>query len=197
VTDTAPAANVYSESQHLALLTSAVERETAALTEVKQSLETKVTTLDSEKAALADELKTAKDQIDVLEAEKAAAEAKATETAAEFEAFKADLQRQREVAEKKTARIERVKAANGSLGEDYFSEARVQRWAEMSDEDFDVLVADLTEAAAAVKPVDSGQPKEKAKETAAFTGGQTITSTEGRSTLSSLLDAVSGRRVSA
>lgn len=198
VTDTAPAANVYSESQHLALLTSAVERETAALSEVKQSLETKVTTLESEKASMAGELKTANDRLDVLEAEKAAAEAKATETATEFEAFKADLAHQREVAEKRTARTERVKAANSALGEDYFSEGRVQRWAEMSDEDFNVLVADLTEAAAAAaKPVDTGQPKEQARETAAFTGGQTITSADGRSTISSFLDAMSGRRVSA
>lgn len=186
------AGNVYSEAQHFALLESAVERETAQLTDEKKALETQVGTLESEKAALADELTTVKARVDVLEAEKATAEAQAETVVKEFADFKAELARQAEVAEKKSARIERIKAANGSLGDDFFTVERAQRWAEMSDEAFDALVADITEAAAAAKPAHTPgdvPATELAKESAAFAGGQTATSTSSVSTLSTFLDA--------
>lgn len=195
VSDTAPATvvgNVYSETQHFALLESAVERETAKLSDEKEALETQVGTLTSEKASLADELAAAKSRIDVLEAEKASAEAKAETVTQEFANFKAELELQAQVAEKKSARIERIKAANTSLGEDFFTAERAQRWAEMTDETFESLVADITEAAAAVKPAQTPgdvPATELAKESAAFTGGQTATSTEGVSTLASFLGA--------
>lgn len=185
-------ANLYTEAQHFALLESAVKRETAELSEAKETLEGQVGTLESEKAALADELNTTKSRIDVLEAEKAAAEARAEAAVKEFEDFKAELAREAEVAQKRTARIERVKAANASLGEDFFTSERAQRWAEMADDAFEALVADLTEAAAAVKPAeltDGKSATELARESAAFTGGQTTTSTDGESTLARLLGA--------
>lgn len=184
--------NVYSEAQHFALLTSAVERETASLAETKKALEAQIETLGSEKAALADELASTQSRLDVLEAEKAAAEARADAAAQEFADFKAELALAAEIAEKKTARVERVRAANASLGEDFFTQERAQRWAEMSDDAFEALVADLTEVAAAVKPADLPGEKsatELARESAAFTGGETATSTEGESTLSRLLGA--------
>lgn len=187
------ASNLYTEAQHFALLESALKRETAELSEAKGTLEAQVGTLTSEKAALADDLATAKSRIDVLEAEKAAAEAKAEAATKEFANFKADLAREREVAEKRALRVERVKAANTSLGEDYFTQERAQRWAEMPDEAFDALVADLIEAAAA-KPGEqqTGGETEKsatqmARESAAFTGGQTATSTSSETTLARLL----------
>lgn len=191
------ASNLYTEAQHFALLESALTRETAELSEAKETLEAQVGTLSSEKAALADELATVKSRIDVLEAEKAAAEARADAAAKEFADYKAQLAREVEVAEKRTARIERVKAANNSLGEDYFTQERAQRWAEMSDEAFEALVADLIEAAAAAKPTEttgqsgSGEKSaaELARESAAFTGGQTATSTSGETTLAQLLGA--------
>lgn len=191
-TAAAPAANVYTEAQHFALLESAVERETAKLSDEKETLQAQVGTLSSEKAALADELAGVKSRVDVLEAEKAAAEARAEAGATEFEGFKAELARNAEVAEKKTARVERVKAANSALGGDYFTEERAGRWAEMSDEVFEALVADLTEAAAAVKPAETPGDKpatELAKETAAFSGGETATSTDGETPLARLLGA--------
>lgn len=188
-------ANVYSEAQHFALLTSAVERETASLAEAKGTLETQVATLTSEKAALADELAGLKSRLDVIEAEKAAAEVRADAAAKEFADFQADLTLKAQVAVQKSARVDRVKCANSSLGEDFFTEERAQRWAEMSDEAFEALVADLTEAAAAgncAPGAMDGDPKKKgdqemARESAAFTGGQTATSTEGESTLALLL----------
>lgn len=185
-------ANVYTEAQHFALLTSAVERETAALTETKTLLETQIETLTSEKASQADELVTAQSRLDVLEAEKATAEALAEAAVKEFADFKAELALAAEIAEKRTARVERVKAANAALGEEYFTQERAQRWAEMSDEAFTALIADLTEAAAAVTPADLPDSKpatELARESAAFTGGQTATSTQSESTLARLLGA--------
>lgn len=193
-------ANMYTEAQHFALLTSAVERETAALAEVKETLETQVGTLESEKAALAEQLSELRTRLDVTEAEKAAAEARADAAAKEFADFKAELARQAEIAEKKTARIEQVKAANSSLGEGYFSQERAQRWAEMSDEAFAALVADLTEAAATAATTSGGDSAssttttttdghETARETAAFTGGQSATSTQGESTTARFLGA--------
>ncbi len=191
-------ANVYTEAQHFALLTSAVERETASLSEAKETLETQVGTLKSETAAQADELATLKSRLDVTEAEKAAAEARAEAAAKEFADFKADLELQAQVAQQKSARVDRVKSANTSLGEDFFTEERAQRWAEMSEAAFEALVADLTEAAAAGTRApgmdDGGDAKNKkkgdqemARESAAFTGGQTATSDDGESTLARLL----------
>lgn len=193
-------ANIYTEAQHFALLTSAVERETASMSEAKEALTAQVGTLESEKAALADELADAKSRIDVVEAEKAAAEARADAAAKELVDFKAELALQAEIAEKKVARVEAVKAANSSLGTDYFTEARAQRWAEMSDDAFELLVADLTEAAAAAKKaktdekpsedmVDGEKSAETAKETAAFSGGETATSIQGETTLATFLGA--------
>lgn len=190
--------NMYSEAQHFALLTSAVERETAQLAEAKVSLETQVETLTSEKAALADDLATVRAKADVLEAEKATAEARADAAVKEFEGFKAELARKAEIAEKKATRVERIKAANTSLSADYFTEERGVRWAEMSDETFEALVADLTEAAAATTPAvtpGDAPATELAKESAAFAGGQAPRSQTEGSTLSTLLGARRGRRV--
>jgi hypothetical protein len=184
--------NVYTEAQHFALLTSAIERETATLAEAKETLQSTVATLESEKAAQADELASIKSRLDVLEAEKAAAEARADAVAAEFTDFKAEQARAAEIAVKRTARVEQIRAANTSLGEDFFTPERAQRWAEMSDEAFTALVADLTEVAAAVKPADlpgSKPAAELARESAAFTGGTTGTAMEGETTLSRLLGA--------
>lgn len=189
-TAAAAAANVYTEAQHFALLESAIARETAQLTDEKGSLQAQVETLSSEKATLATELDGAKNRLDVLEAEKAAAEARAEAAVKEFEDFKAEMARKAEVAEKKTARVERVKSANSALGEGYFTEERAARWAEMSDEAFDALIADLVEAAAAVKPAELASEKpatELARESAAFKGGETASATEGETALSKLL----------
>lgn len=199
MSDTAPAANLYTEAQHFALLTSAIERETASLAETKKSLEAQVETLTSEKAAMASELEGAKAKVDVLEAEKAAAKAEAAAAAQEYADFKDELERAREIETRKSARVERVKAANANLPEDYFTPERAARWAEMNDEVFDALVADLTEAAAA-KPAEISGDKpatELAKESAAFAGGQAPKADADGSTLTSLLGATRRRRLTA
>lgn len=196
--------NVYSEAQHFSLVKSAVETETASLTAEKSELAGRVETLESEKAALATELSELKSRIDVLESDKATAEAAADTAKTELADFKADLQRKQEIDEKKSTRKDRVKAANENLGDSYFSDERVTRWAEMSDEGFDALVAEMTEfAAASAKPKGKGdedededtKTSEKARESAAFTGGETPTNHDaGRSPLRQLLAVTTGQK---
>ena len=182
-------ANVYTEAQHFALLESAVERETSSLTEVKSELEAQVASLTDEKTAVSAELASAQARIDVLEAEKASAEAARDAAAQEFEDYKAEQARVERIAELKAERTERVKAANANLADSYFTDERVQRWAEMADEAFGALVADMTEAAAAVAVATTeGDATEQARETAAFSGGSAPTAGEG-TTLSQLLTA--------
>jgi len=138
----------YTEREHVALLTDAVARETATLAAAKNELETEraaqaatLSALETEKANLAA-------RIDVLEAEKAAFEAERDVATKAFEDFKAELAEKDAVAERKVERVGRVKAA-ARLPDTYFTDDRAQRWAEMSDEQFDVLVGDIEGAAAA------------------------------------------------
>jgi hypothetical protein len=103
---------------------------------------------------------------------------------AEFEAYKAELAEKAAVAARKSERVAAVKAADTALPEDYFTEARAQRWAEMADDSFAALVADLTEAAShrpAVKAAETAATTEVVRETAAFKGGQAPTSGSGTS----------------
>lgn len=189
-TPSAPAGNVYSEAQHFSLLRSAVEQETASLTTEKSELASRIESLESEKAALATELSEAQTRIDVLESDKATAEAAAETAKQEVIDFKAEIQRAADVAEKKSSRRERVQTANENLADGYFTDERVTRWAEMSDEDFDGLVAEMTEFAAAGKTAAATEPEtkttEKASESAAFTGGETPAS-KSASTLKTFL----------
>lgn len=180
--------NVYTEDQHFALLTAAVERETSALTDKAQELETTVASLTENNT----ELQT---RVDALESEKASLEAARDEAVKAFEDFKADLAEKAEIEARKADRIAAVKAANGDLAEEYFADERVARWASMSDEQFaDVIEAIETSAKAAKKAPaaktddDADDVKEKARETAAFTGGTEISSGEG-STVTAFLRA--------
>lgn len=194
----------FTESQHFALLADAVSRETASLTEAKTALETekselqeKVTGLESEKSSL-------QSRIDVLEAEKAAEIASREQAEQEFAQYQADLAELAAVQERMANRVERVQASIDAPA-DYFTEARAQRWAQMADEEFDALLADLAEhAASKPKGKDDEDEKddlppflkkkkaddsEKARETAAFTGGDAPTAPEGGSLFGKFLTA--------
>ncbi len=194
----APAGNVYSEAQHFSLLESAVERETASITAEKSALEAQIQTLESEKAAQAAELDEAKNRIDVLEAEKATAEAAAETARTELEDFKSETARIARVEELKAERTSKVKAANGNLADTFFTPERVTRWAEMEDEAFDALVTEMRDFAEAAKASEPAEPEksttEQARESAAFSGGTAPSTTEGPSTLASLLAARQGRK---
>lgn len=183
--------NVYSEAQHFSLLKSAVESETASLTTAKAELEARVEAVESEKAAKATELSEAQTRIDLLEADKASAEAAAEAARTELAEFKAEIARQAQISTLKDSRKSLVQAANAALSDDFFSDERITRWAEMSDEAFQVFVADLTEMAKATAPATATATTttEAARESAAFAGGTTPTATQGVSTLASLLGA--------
>jgi hypothetical protein len=185
--------NQYSEAQHFSLLKSAVESETASLTAAKSELETRVETLESEKASAALELSQTKTQIDLLEADKSTAEAAAESARTELETFKTEIARKAQISELKNVRKSRVQTANEALDDDFFSDERITRWAEMSEEAFDAFVADMQEVAKVSKPVIASQTKstgtEAARESAAFAGGTSPSETEGPSALSTILSA--------
>lgn len=114
-------------AEHEAILSDAVQREVAAATSDKeariQELEGKIDTLEAEKASL-------------VEA-KEAAESK-------FEQFEQETERKREIAERRDARVDAVRSISiAELDDEYFTEQRVNRWAEMADEDFTALLEDL------------------------------------------------------
>ncbi len=174
----------FTEAQHFALLTDAVARETASLSSVKEDLEQKVTTAETEKAAALATVTELQTRIDVLDAEKAAAEKARDEAVTSFEAFKTDLAEKAAVEARKSERVAAVKAADSALPEEYFTEVRAQRWAEMADEAFTSLVADLTEAALhrpAPKAAETAATEKDVRETAAFKGGDALTSGNGSS----------------
>lgn len=185
-------ANVYTEAQHFALLESAVERETSSLTEAKSALETQVASLTGERETAQTELADVKAQLDKLEAEKANVDAALEAKTKEFDDFKAELARTEEIAALKSERVAAVKAANANLAETYFTDERAQRWAEMSGEAFDALVADMGEAASATKTTESTETEtdatEQARESAAFSGG-TETKTAQVSSFAEFLQA--------
>jgi hypothetical protein len=152
----------FTEAEHFALLTDAVQRETSSLTAEKSQLETTVSELQA--------------RVDVLEAEKAAETAAKDQAVSEFEAFKAEIAEKAAVEARKADRVARVKAA-AELPDTYFTDDRIQRWAEMADEQFEALVADLAEVAAAA-PASSGDGK-TVTETAAFKGGESPSTPTG------------------
>lgn len=165
----------FTEAEHLTLLTDRVQRETAALTAEKGQLETKLSEVQA--------------RVDVLEAEKAAATTERDKVTADFEAYKQDAEQKAAIVERQESRVTRVKAANESLPEDYFTDERTKRWAEMAEEIFESFVLDI----AVVKPATA-----VVKETAAFTGGTAPTGTKPEgSAFGSFLSARHGAPVTA
>lgn len=143
----------YTETEHTALMSDAVQRMTAALTTDKAALETSVSELTA--------------KVDVLEAEKAALETKVSESEKAFDEFKGKVERDREVAALQTSRTEAVKAANDKLPDTYFTAERVLAWAEMSEDTFAVVLDGISATA--------GAPSGAGRETAAFSGGESPT----------------------
>lgn len=178
---------VFSEAQHVALVTSAVERETSALAESNESLKTEVAALKASTAELSTEKSELANRVDVLESEKSAETERADAAEKALEDYKNELAELAAVAVRKDERVAAIKAADETLADEYFTDARVQRWAEMPDSQFASLVEDLTEAAAKKKlpaPAAKGDEADKngdsdetptlrqnARETAAFKGG--------------------------
>lgn len=183
------AKNVYTEDQHFALVTAAVDRETAALSTKSQELETQV-------ASLTETNTTLQSKLDVLEGEKASESARADAAEKALVDFKAELAEKAAIEARKADRVAAIKAANGDLADEYFTDERAQRWAEMADEAFEVVLEGLREAASASSKkaaTTEGSTAEKvaeqARETAAFTGGDAPTNGATGSTLGAFLTA--------
>lgn len=173
---------VFTEAQHVALVESAVARETAALQTSNEELEARAASLTTEKAAAESALSEAQAKLDVLEAEKSAAEQAKVEAEKAFEDFKTGLEELASVEARRADRAAAVKEAAAGLDDSYFTEERIQRWAEMSAEAFDVLVADLKEAAGEkAAAAEAGASAEAVRETAAFKGGTAVKQPEGSS----------------
>lgn len=160
---------VYTEVEHLALMADAVTRETASLVDAKTGLETTV----SEKAA----------RVDVLEAEKAALETKVSELEKALDDFKTEVERAKEIETAKQERVKAVKAANDQLPDTYFTDERIQAWAEMDEAVFAIVLDGLTAAAGV-----------GAKETAAFAGGESPTGDKSKVTVGSIFAARRGEK---
>lgn len=185
----------YSQQEHEAILTSAVEREVARASEDKDA---RIADLES--------------KVDVLEAEKAAAVKDKEDLESEFEDFKNKADRDREIAERAAEREQTIKEIASHLGDDYFTEERRKRWAEMADEQFADLVdvfadaaierldaeeaaqleglegeerhdklIELNEARATREAAQEAAEKGSVRETAAFGGGTTPTGRKGGS----------------
>lgn len=163
VAQVADAERTYTEAEHLALMADAVKRETASVTEVKESAETKVADLTK--------------RVDVLEAEKASLETAKADTQKAFDDYKAEVERAREVEAAKQDRVEKVKAANAALPDSYFTDERIQRWAEMAEAQFTSFLDDISPLAGATS---------QTKETAAFTGGVSPGAKDTKATVGSI-----------
>lgn len=120
----------YSDEEHAALVKAAREEAAAA-----------------EREKVAADLTEAHNKVDTLEAEKAAAVKAKEEAEKDAADAKAEAERKEKVAQQKGKRVKAMKELAGdSLGEDYFTEERVDRWAEMADDAFDALLDDFADS---------------------------------------------------
>jgi len=190
----------FTSVEHAAILETEVARQTAELRVAKEDLEAEKAAATEMAEALAAEKAELLTKVDLLEAQKAAETLRADTAEQTHTDYLAEQQRAAELETLKVERTEAVKAALDGIDEAYFTADRIARWAEMSAEAFDTVLADLTETAGAFKPkgkTDPAEPdeddkKEKARETAAFRGGAEPTSEGAPSAVASVLSF--GRR---
>lgn len=145
-------ARTFSEEEHTAILAATVSRETAELAQEKETLAGQVTALTAEKAELANKL-------DV--------EVTARETAEQALAdYKAEVERQREIASRTDERVKAVRDALPHKEEAWFTPERAARWAEMDDEGFKSYVAELAEVTTGLSPEKAAAKGAQTRETA-------------------------------
>lgn len=135
------------EDEAYAIVADRVSRETASLT-------TKVDDLTRENAGL-------QSKLDVSEAA-VATEKAGRETAEKALAdYKASVETDREIASRREGRVAKVREVAAHLKDDFFTDARTQRWAAMDDEAFAGYVAELAELSTGVSAA-AGAPRETA-----------------------------------
>lgn len=140
---------MFTEDEHLAVLTDRVSKETAELTSERDGLKTE-----------RDDLAT---KLDVETAAKTAAETRAQAAEDALAAFKQEIADREAAASRKDERVKALKEAAPHLGDAYFEdEARIQRICAMDDEHFAAHAADL----GATKPEGFVAPAAAPRETA-------------------------------
>lgn len=169
----------------LAIVKDRVERETAELRTRAESAEK--------------ERDEAKAKLDVTEAEKAAAETARDEATAKVTEMETAAANEKAAGERKDARVKALKEAAPGMKDDFLTDDRTQRIAEMADEAFEDYKGEMAAAFAGVKPTTSttttstkgadGPPRETAMSTAG--GGTDDSSTDDRSASSRWLGGVS------
>lgn len=165
---------VFSETEHVAILSDRVKVETANLTaEVATLTAAKneaVTKANDATAALEVAKSDAAAKADVLEAAKVAAETETARVVAEFEAFKKSLEDEKEMAAKKDARIAELKEVAAHLTDEFLTEpTRLARILAFSAEDFEGYKSDMkATAAAAPKKEEKKEEKLPEKEVASL-----------------------------
>lgn len=169
-----PTPRMFSETEHLAILADRVTAETATITQDRDAIK-------SDRDDLATKL-------DVETAAKTAAETRATEAETALQAFKDEVQAEREAASRKDERLGKVKEAAPHLGEEFLDEAReeakarIVRIVAMDDDAFTAYVTDL----GATKPEGYVAPVTPPRQTAMVGAGATQP-TGGEATRSVLL----------
>lgn len=141
----------FTESEAYALVADNVKRETADLTK-------QVETLTAEKAAAEKEREELQKQVDVTEAAKTKAEQDLAD-------YKAEQEKARETAARRGERTDKVREVAKHLKDEFYTDARMDRWAAMDDEAFDAYVAELAEVSAHTEgetKTDSKPPRETA-----------------------------------
>lgn len=175
----------YSESEvqaQIALATKALEDQIRDLEAKDLEAETEAKVAEAT-VALQAELDAAKAELDVKVAELAGANQKIEDIDAYLSAEKAEKEEAEAAEARKTERVEKVKE-NASFTDEYVAE-HAERWAKMSDEDFEGLIDNLKA---------SGSKGEKAKDdtipgdTKLAGTSETASKDESKSTLGTILD---------
>lgn len=146
---TATDGRTFTEDEHVAVLTAAVQRETAEVAAARDSALSECESLRS--------------RIDVLEAEKASLVSEKTAVEKELADFRSEIEQARLIAERQQSRVDVVRSRAGHLPESFFTAERAARWAALDDDTFEAAVADL-----------EGTRSSEVKETAAFSGGEPV-----------------------
>lgn len=146
----------FTEGETYALVADNVARETSSLKAEKAELETTVKALETEKADL-------QTQLDVAVAAREKAEQDLVD-------YKADLEAKAEIAERREARVAKVREAAAHLKDDFFTDERAERWASMETAEFDAYVAELAAVSEGVKAPEKAPTAETAAAQSSMSG---------------------------
>ena len=171
----APAApRMLTEAEAYAIAADRVTQETA-------KLGTRVTELESEKSELQTKLDVAEAALATEKAARETAETAHTD-------FLASQEKAKEVAARTDERTAKVREVASHLADEFFTDERKTRWAEMDDAAFEAYTAELAAASGTVKKEGDGKPP---RETAA--GGHQIappTERKGAENLRAMFEGV-------